>query len=178
MTQIYEGMFLLDNQAVRTDWGHAKAAVTDALAKHGAKVLSARRWDERRLAYPIKGRQRGTYLLSYFELDGARAPGLRRDLDIEERVLRYLILSREALPEGEVELSQAELAEGFSVPPPPADDEPLGGPAEEQAAGEGGDDEADSDEDEADSDADSDGDDERPTTTKAKATAAQAGDED
>jgi small subunit ribosomal protein S6 len=30
------------------------------------KILSSRRWDERRLAYPIKGQNRGTYLLVYF----------------------------------------------------------------------------------------------------------------
>jgi len=133
MTQLYEGMFLLDNQAVRADWAQAKAAVTDALAKHGGVVRSARRWDERRLAYPIRGRKRATYLLTYFEQEGAATQGLRRDLDIEERVLRYLILATQAIPEGELEKSQAELEAGFSVPPPPADDEP-GAPVEEARA--------------------------------------------
>jgi small subunit ribosomal protein S6 len=131
MTQLYEGMFLLDNQAVRADWAQAKAAVTDALAKHGATVRTARRWDERRLTYPIRGRKRATYLLSYFEQEGTRSQALRRDLEIDERVLRYLILSVDELPEGELEKSQAELESGFSVPPPPTDDEPLEEPRRE-----------------------------------------------
>ena len=150
MTQLYEGMFLLDNQAVRTDWGQAKAAITDALAKHGASVRTARRWDERRLAYPIKGRKRATYLLTYFEQEGARSEALRRDLEIDERVLRYLILSVDELPEGELEKSQAELEAGFSVPPPPTDDEPA---EEPQREAEGSDDDSD------DSDEDTSGDD-------------------
>jgi small subunit ribosomal protein S6 len=125
MTQLYEGMFLLDNQAVRADWNAAKAVVTSLLAKHGGRVQTARRWDERRLAYSIRGRKRGTYLLAYFEQDGAGSQSLRRDLDIEERLLRYLILAVEALPEGELEASKAELEAGFSVPPPPPDDEPA-----------------------------------------------------
>ena len=48
MPQLYEGMFLLDNQAVRDDWNAAKAVVTSLLAKHGGRVQTARRWDERR----------------------------------------------------------------------------------------------------------------------------------
>lgn len=125
MTQLYEGMFLLDNQAVRADWNAAKAVVTSLLSKHGGKVQTARRWDERKLAYPIRGRKRGTYLLVYFEQDGPGSQSVRRDLDIEERLLRYLILGVEALPEGELEASKAELQAGFSVPPPPPDDEPV-----------------------------------------------------
>lgn len=123
MTALYEGMFLLDNRAVRTDWAQAKSAVTHALEKHGAKVLTARRWDERKLAYPIRRQRRATYLLAYFEHEGDGLPGLRRDLEIDERVLRYLLLAVEAVPEGEEEKSRAELESGFTPPPPPADDE-------------------------------------------------------
>ena len=125
MTQLYEGMFLLDNQAVRADWNAAKAVVTSLLSKHGGRVQTARRWDERKLAYPIRGRKRGTYLLVHFEQDGPGSQAVRRDLDIEERLLRYLILAVEALPAGELEASKAELEAGFSVPPPPPDDEPV-----------------------------------------------------
>ena len=51
---LYEGMFLIDNDTVRAGWASAKAVVTDLIAKHGGSVSSARRWDERRLAYPIR----------------------------------------------------------------------------------------------------------------------------
>ena len=122
--KLYEGMFLLDNQVVRADWNAVKSAVTGTLAKHGAKVLSARRWDERRLAYPIQGRKRGTYLLAYFEQDARGTQSVRRDFEIDERVLRYLIQTAEhGLPEGEIEKSQAELEAGFTLPPMPGDDE-------------------------------------------------------
>lgn len=133
MTQLYEGMFLLDNRAVRADWRRSKAAVTDALSKHGARVVTARRWDERRLAYTIRGNKRATFLLAYFEQGPEGSLAVRRDLDLEERVLRYLIQGVEAVPEGEVEKSQAELEAGFEVPPPPGDDEVA---SEPEAAGE------------------------------------------
>lgn len=124
MNRLYEGMFLLDNQLVREDWKAAKSAVSDLLQKHGAKIRTLRRWDERRLAYPIKNQRRATYFLAYFDVDTGAIPALRRDLELSEKVLRNLLLSCEAVPEKEAELAQAEYAEGFSVPPPPPDDTP------------------------------------------------------
>lgn len=122
MARLYEGMFLLDNQVVREDWKKAKAVVTDLLAKHGATVRAARRWDERKLAYPVGVRKRATYLLAYFEMGNAHIAELRRDLELNEHVLRYLILKAEEVPPTELELAQAEQSTDFSVPPPPSDD--------------------------------------------------------
>jgi small subunit ribosomal protein S6 len=121
MSRIYEIMYLLDNNVVRAGWKEAKAAATGLIEKHGGKVLSARRWDERKLAYTIHQRKRGTYLLAYAELAPTGVATLRRELDLTESVLRYLILSAEAVPAAELELSQAESAAGFVVPPPPED---------------------------------------------------------
>ena len=122
MSRTYEIMYLLDNNVVRGGWKEAKAATTGLIEKHGGKVLSARRWDERALAYPIRQRRRGTFLLSYAALDAKGSAELRRELDLTESVLRYLILSAESVPEQEPELTKAEAAAGFVVPEPPADE--------------------------------------------------------
>ncbi len=122
--RIYEIMYLLDNNAVRAGWKEAKTAATALVEKHGGKVLNARRWDERKLAYPIKQRRRGTYLLAYAELEAEGVATLRRELDLTENVLRYLILLVEAVPPQEFELAQAESAPGFIVPVPPPEDVP------------------------------------------------------
>ncbi len=119
---LYESMFLLDNAVVREDWKKAKSVIVDAVAKHGGAVRTSRRWDERRLAYPIKNKNRATFVLCYLEMPGASLPGLRRELELSERVLRYLLLRVDEIPATEHELTTAEEAEGFSVPPPPADD--------------------------------------------------------
>ena len=124
MAQTYEGMFLLDNQVVREDWKKAKSVVTDALKKHGAKVVCARRWDERRLAYPIRRRRRATYCLAYYEMGSEGISALRRDLDLSENVLRYLMLALDTVPANEIQLATAEDAAGFVAPAPPPDDAP------------------------------------------------------
>lgn len=121
MSRTYEIMYLLDNNTVRAGWKEAKAAATGLIEKHGGKVLAARRWDERQLAYPIRQRRRGTYLLAYGDLDPSGVAGLRRELDLTESVLRYMILAAENVPAQELELTQAESAAGFVVPPPPED---------------------------------------------------------
>lgn len=130
MTALYESMFLLDNAVVREGWNKAKAVVTDTLEKHGAKVTTIRRWDERKLAYQIRGKNRGTYALCYFEMGNEQIAAMRREFDLSERVLRYLILRADEVPATEVELSTAEHAADFVVPPPPPDDlvEPDTGP--------------------------------------------------
>lgn len=119
---LYECMFLLDNAVVREDWKKAKGVINDAVAKHGGNVVTSRRWDERRLAYPIKNKNRATYVLGFVEIDGKNLPELRRELELSERILRYLILAVDEIPATEHELSTAENADGFAVPTPPSDD--------------------------------------------------------
>ena len=132
MTAVYESMFLLDNAVVREDWKKAKAVVTDTLEKHGAAVKSCRRWDERKLAYPIRSKNRGTFLMCYFEMGNEHIAAMRREFELNERVLRYLILRAEEVPASELELSQAENAADFVVPAPPPDDAPEPQPEREQ----------------------------------------------
>ena len=118
---LYEGMFLLDNNVVREDWNKAKGIPVGVLEKHGASITTSRRWAERSLAYTIQKSNRGTYLLVHFDADPGSIQIMRRDLELNETVMRYLILSTEEIPEGEQELHEAELTADFSVPEPPED---------------------------------------------------------
>ena len=112
---LYECMFLLDNAVVREDWKKAKGVIQDAVAKHGGSVVTSRRWDERRLAYTIRGKNRATYVLAYLEIPGAKLPELRRELELSERILRYLLLKVDEIPATDIEAM--ELYEGWTVTP-------------------------------------------------------------
>ncbi len=122
MNHLYEGMFLLDNDVVRAGFTEAKSGLQSTLEKHGAKLRTLRRWDERALAYPIRGKRRGTFFLSYFELPPQEFGTLTRDLEIREDLLRYLMLRVEEVPEGEADAAAVELADDFVVPEPLEDD--------------------------------------------------------
>jgi small subunit ribosomal protein S6 len=116
----YECMCLLDNREVRKGWQPLKDAVTGLFTKHGAKILSSRRWDERRLAYPIRGQHRGTFLLIYFGVDTQALGAIRRDLQFNEAVLRSLLVDCPEVPQTAYEPEAA-----FDVNSIPADDSPA-----------------------------------------------------
>ena len=86
----YEGMFLLP-QAATADLKSAIGHVEELLHRTGAEVLSLTKWDERRLAYEIKGNKRGVYLLVYFRAAGSKLVGLERDCNLSEHLLRAMI---------------------------------------------------------------------------------------
>lgn len=118
----YEGMFLIDNDVVRSGWPRAKSLVTDLIEKHGGSIVTARRWDERRLAYPIKKKNRATYMLSYFQLPHDAHALLSRELEIQESCLRYLILRHdEEITEEELKAAALEGDAEHTIPEPPED---------------------------------------------------------
>jgi small subunit ribosomal protein S6 len=85
-------MFLLDPNKVAGDVPAAAKQLHALLERNHAEVLASRPWDERRLAYPIKGHKKGLYYLTYFRTEGKNVINLERDLALSELVLRYLVL--------------------------------------------------------------------------------------
>ncbi len=66
--------------------------VHDILAKHSSEIVASRQWDERRLAYPVEGHKKGTYLLTYFKTEGGNIRDIVADCRLSDLVLRELIL--------------------------------------------------------------------------------------
>lgn len=94
----YEAMFLFDPAATR-DWAAVEQEVRRLCERAGAQLLVCVKYDERRLAYEIKRRKRGTYALAYFEAPPDRIPELERDAQLSELLLRVLILKADHLTE-------------------------------------------------------------------------------
>ncbi|MGO9599028.1 MAG: 30S ribosomal protein S6 [Isosphaeraceae bacterium] len=88
----YEGMFLLDSTKAAAAWEESVKQVHDILAKHNAEIVASRQWDERRLAYPISGHKKATYLLTYFKTDGSKLNEIVADCHLSDLILRELIL--------------------------------------------------------------------------------------
>jgi small subunit ribosomal protein S6 len=88
----YEGMFMLDSTKVAASWEAAEQQVHDILKKHNAEIVASRLWDERRLAYPVEGHKKGTYLLTFFKADASQLKEITADCRLSDLVLRELIL--------------------------------------------------------------------------------------
>lgn len=124
----YEGMFLLDAGA--GEFEAVSQPIVNALSRSEAQILSLKPWDERRLAYEIRGRKRGLYVLAYFKVAPLKVAEIEHTLKLDERVLRSLILYREVLTEEEInaqtpatgapvrvpEIGEREETEGYDRP--------------------------------------------------------------
>jgi small subunit ribosomal protein S6 len=89
---VYEGMFILDPGRYSRDPGGVTQQVADLITQQGGSVLAARLWDERKLAYPIKGQKKGVYWLTYFTIPTDGLVTLERQCEISEDILRKLVL--------------------------------------------------------------------------------------
>ena len=93
--KLYEGMFLVDSAQTGADWDGVIADIRAILEKAGAAIDSMRKWDDRKLAYEIKGKGRGTYILCYFRVDGSRIQEIEKSVRLSDTIMRVLILSAE-----------------------------------------------------------------------------------
>jgi len=89
---VYEGMFIVDSGRYSRDPAGLAQQINDLIGQFGGTVLAARLWDERKLAYPIKGHKKGVYWLTYFKMPGANLAGLERQCEITEDIVRKLVL--------------------------------------------------------------------------------------
>jgi small subunit ribosomal protein S6 len=85
-------MFLLDSTKVAVSWDESVKHVHDILSKHQSEIVASRQWDERRLAYPVEGHKKGTYLLTYFKADGTHLKEIVADCHLSDVIVRELIL--------------------------------------------------------------------------------------
>lgn len=89
---VYDGLFIFDSNRYSRDPAGVSGQIAELVTKLGGEVLVSRMWEERRLAYPIKGQRKGTYWLAYFKLDSNQLVALERDLQLSESILRSLTL--------------------------------------------------------------------------------------
>ncbi len=103
--KLYEAMFLVDSAEATTDWDGVTATIRNILEKASAEIVSIRKWDDRKLAYEINGKGKGTYILCYFKAEGGKLQGIEKDIQLSERIMRALILCAENRPVEDIEKS-------------------------------------------------------------------------
>lgn len=117
--RLYEGLFLVDSALAASDWDGVLGTIRKFLERAEADIVSLKKWDDRRLAYEVEGKSRGTYILAYFHCEPSRVAGIERDVNLSERVLRVLILRADRMTQADIEKpTPAELhPESGSMPP-------------------------------------------------------------
>jgi small subunit ribosomal protein S6 len=97
----YEALFLFP-QSASADLQAALDHIVEIMNRNKADIIALRKWDERRLAYDIKGNKRGVYFLAYFKADARNLDGIDRDCRLSERMLRSLVTRADHVPAEEI----------------------------------------------------------------------------
>lgn len=123
----YEAMFLLDSTKTAASWEESEKQVHDILKKHKAEIVASRQWDDRRLAQPVNGHKKGTYLLTYFKAEAPQLKEIVSDCHLSELILRELILKVHP------KLEEHLISQAMNFDPNAVDDEgPPGRPADDE----------------------------------------------
>ena len=96
-------MFLVDSADAGSDWDGVIAAITKTLERAEVDIVSITKWDDRRLAYEIKRKARGTYILCYFRSDGQKNQEIETAVQLSEKIIRVLILCVDWMTDEDIE---------------------------------------------------------------------------
>jgi small subunit ribosomal protein S6 len=109
----YEAMFLFD-PTFGASFEACETEIKRLMERANAELLFCRRWEERRLAYKIKGRKRGVYVLVYFKALPDKIVPLERDVQISENILRVLVLRADYVTPEMMEMAAQKRVEGIA----------------------------------------------------------------
>lgn len=115
-TYTYEAMFLFP-PAVSANLQSAVDHINEILSRADAEIISLRKWDERRLAYEIRGNKRGVYFLVYFRVATDKMAQIERDCNLSEQLLRSMIIRADHVTPEQMQAAdgRAELADEIQL---------------------------------------------------------------
>jgi len=85
-------MFIVDPTLSDEEIGTIRERLRDLAVSRGAEVKRIEPWQRRRLAYEIKGRREGVYVLAELRADPSAVEELERQLVVTESVLRHMVV--------------------------------------------------------------------------------------
>jgi ribosomal protein S6 len=94
----YELVFIVDARLSDGEKSTISKQVGDLVVKCGGQVVNLNVWiDKQRFTFPMKKVWEGAYYLANIEMVGPEIARLRRELQLNERVLRFLIVNAEVV---------------------------------------------------------------------------------
>jgi len=91
----YELVVVIDPEIDEEKLSATLDRISQLVTTRGGEVIDVDRWGKRKLAYPIKRRSEGDYVITHFRLEPAQAAELEAGLRLSEEVLRHLLIRSE-----------------------------------------------------------------------------------
>jgi len=88
----YEVMFIVDPTVSDEGLAQVQSRFTELAQSRGAEIKKIAPWERRRLAYEIKGKRDGIYILAELRANPAAIAELDNQLKVSEAVLRHLVV--------------------------------------------------------------------------------------
>ncbi len=86
-------MIIIDPDLTEEDAVKENQIVLDLITSEDGEITETEKWGKRRLAYEIQKKREGYYFLNYFTVKAEGLPELERHYRLNEKILRYNILS-------------------------------------------------------------------------------------
>lgn len=90
--RLYEAMWVVDANSGREDYNKCIAGIKEIVEKGGGSWINADKWEERKLAYPIKKKKRALYIINHFSAPTESILKIDRNARLSDIVLRHMIL--------------------------------------------------------------------------------------
>ena len=103
----YEAVYIFDSALEESAVNEKLDRYHGMLAGEGSQVSAVDHWGRRQLAYPIEDRENGYYVVAHFTTTPEQLPEYERLLQLDEGLLRYLIV----INEGDLQTSIAPVDE-------------------------------------------------------------------
>lgn len=106
----YEAVYIFDSSLEEAQIGEKLDRYHGLVAGDGERageVSAVDHWGRRQLAYPIEDRENGYYVVAHFSAPADSLPEYERALQLDEQLLRYLIV----VNEGDLQTTPAPLEE-------------------------------------------------------------------
>lgn len=88
--RLYEAMFLLSQNALAEGLDNGLDLIRGLIEAVDGEVDVLRKWDERKLSYPIESQKRGSFIITYFFVNPRKIVEIERQCNLTEDVLRVM----------------------------------------------------------------------------------------
>jgi small subunit ribosomal protein S6 len=99
MARRYETVYILDSALEEPAINEKLERFHSLITKDGkGTVTNIAHWGKRTLAFPVKKRESGYYVVAQFEAEGEVLPEYERAVKLDESVLRFMVVVNEGEP--------------------------------------------------------------------------------
>jgi small subunit ribosomal protein S6 len=90
----YESMIIIDPDLLPDEAEKENEKVLNFIKENGGELENSEKWGKRTLAYEINKKKDGYYFLNLFRMDSVIVNKLVSNYRINEKILRYNLISR------------------------------------------------------------------------------------